>query len=109
MAERYEDSESFEFYIGVLRADKLFSRWFRIASGNLDHFDASDDMVRYESDETERYLALCWQQFESTVLCDEPRNELVRQSLVASDTRVREALKCDAVPWELLKNDDDSL
>lgn len=109
MAERYEASESFEFHMGVLRADKQFGRWFRIASGNLDHFNASDDMVRYEPDETERYLALCWQQFESTVLSDEPGNELVRQSLDRSDARVRTALKCDATPWELLKNDDDSL
>jgi hypothetical protein len=109
MAERYEDSESFSFHCDVIQADKLFRRWFRIATGNVAHFNATDDMIRYESDETERYLALCWQQFESTVLGDQPGNELVRRSLDESDARVRTALKCDAVPWELLKNDDDSL
>lgn len=109
MAERYEDSESFSFHCNVIHADRLFRRWFRIAAGNVAYFNASDDMIRYESDETERYLALCWQQFESIVLSDQPHNESVRRNLDKSDARVRTALKCDAAPWELLKNDDDSL
>lgn len=107
MAERNEDSWS--FYCDVLTGEKLFRRWFRIATGNVAHFDASDDMIRYEPQETERYLALCWLQFESSVLADQPRNELVRRSLESSDARVRTALGGDTMPWELLKNDDDSL
>lgn len=71
MAERYEDSESFSFYCNVIDADKLFRRWFRIAAGNVAHFNPTDDMVRYKPDKTERYLALCWQQFESSVLKDQ--------------------------------------